>query len=473
MPVSPSSDPAHPDGPARAAARWLADAGDLTLPDEVIDAARTCLIDWFACVIGGLREPVSTLLLPRIRTWSPTGSAPLLVGGRAAPCFAALLHGTAVHTTDFDDTHIWTDAHFSGPTWAALLARMSGEQPIDDMRLARAFVAGFETGAKLGGRRLGHAMVHRGFQATAMLGRLAGAAACSALAGLDAERIAMALALAGCQTAGLSSAAGSMMKPFQGGKTAFDAVMAAELAEDGFEADPRLFEPGGGAVGAQRIGGLARAFVQDGYAEFAQPDYAAGWEILRNSTKAYPCLHGLGPVIDAARDLHPQIAGRRIARVRAFVGPSIPKIARYDRPRTSHEGRFSVQYVAALGLLGHRFTPENFDPAVMHSSSVDDLVRKIEIVPTEGRKMYNAAVEVTLDSGAVLLADVPLGRGHPGRPLTAAEMEEKFRMLAEPVLHARTTQVLNVLGEFPARGSIEKAFEIVRSEPLPLSGPLA
>jgi hypothetical protein len=128
----------------------------------------------------------------------------------------------------------------------------------------------------------GHVMVHRGFQATAMLGLPSGAAACSVIAGLDVVRIVMALSIAGCQTAGLSIAAGTMMKPFNGGKTAFDAVIASALAADGFAADPALFKKGGGDIGSKRIGGLARAFVQDGFAEFAFPDFAAGWEILRN-----------------------------------------------------------------------------------------------------------------------------------------------------------------------------------------------
>lgn len=152
---------------------------------------------------GGLHDPVVKILQHRLKAWSPSGSAPLLTGGYSAPAFAAMLHSTAAHTTDFDDTHIWTDAHFSGPTWAAVLSRILQDTVLKDSLCCRAF-AGFETGSKMGGRRLGHVMVHRGFQATAMLGRLTGTAACSVIAGLNAERIAMPLTIAGCQTAGLS-----------------------------------------------------------------------------------------------------------------------------------------------------------------------------------------------------------------------------------------------------------------------------
>jgi 2-methylcitrate dehydratase PrpD len=449
-------------GPAWAAAKWLSDARERELPAEVEKAAKTCLIDWFGCALGGLRDPVVSIVGRRIASFSSTGTAPLLSGGNTAPAFAALFHSTAAHATDFDDTHIWTDAHFGGPTWAAVLSQIGNTPSLSDQLMLRSFVAGFEVGTKMGGRRLGHAMVHRGFQATALLGRLAGAAACSVIAELDVERIAMALATAACQTAGLSTTAGTMMKPYQGGKTAFDAVLSVELASDGFTADPSLLDKGGGELGEKRIGGLAKALVQDGFAEFAQPDFSTGWEILRNSTKAYPCLHSLGPVVDAARELSPRIINQDVAKIRVYVGPSVPKIARYSKPNTEHEGRFSIEYCAVLGLLGYSFSPKDFSTAVMHSPTVTRLLEKVEVIPTEGRKMYNAALDVELRSGEKFLSDVPMGRGHPGRPLTEEELEEKFCMQVEPLLGTRTDELVSLLREFPVEGTVREAFEMVR-----------
>ena len=253
------------------------------------------------------------------------------------------------------------------------------------------------------------------------------------------------------------------MKPFQGGKTAFDAVISVDLAGDDFTADPTLLSPGGGALGQARIGGLARALVQDGYAEFAEPDFASGWELLRNSIKPYPVLHSLCPVVDAARELAPQISAEQLTKVRVFVGPSVPKIARFSRPKNSHEGRFSIEYCAALGLLQLPFSDENFGPAIMHSPELRQLLELTEVVPTEGRKMYNAAMEVELAGGTTITADVPLGRGHPGRPLTDAELADKFRMLVEPVLGRSSYELLDLLAQFPQKDVLCRAFEFVRS----------
>ena len=98
----------------------------------------------------------------------------------------------------------------------------------------------------------------------------------------------------------------------------------------------------------------------------------------------------------------------------------------------------------------------------MHSDEMQHLMQQIEVVTVEGRKMYNAAVDATLESGEVVLADVPLGRGHPGRPLSASELEDKFSMLVEPVLGANTRQLIGILRDFPGNRTIQRAFECVR-----------
>ena len=70
--------------------------------------------------------------------------------------------------------------------------------------------------------------------------------------------------------------------------------------------------------------------------------------------------------------------------------------------------------------------------------------------------------DVELKSGEMLLADVPMGRGHPGRPLTEEELEAKFRMQVEPLLGARTVELASLLSDFPKEGTVKAAFDMVR-----------
>ena len=99
---------------------------------------------------------------------------------------------------------------------------------------------------------------------------------------------------------------------------------------------------------------------------------------------------------------------------------------------------------------------------MMGSAPVQKLLSVSEVVPTEGRKMFNAAIEVTLAGDEVLKADVPFVRGHPNKPLTVAELKNKFTMLVEPVMGTRTNELFDVLNQFPGKGSIERAFALCR-----------
>lgn len=440
------------DGPAWVAARWAAQTGTGELPPEIVRAARDTLVDWFGCVLAGLHEPVAQAVARCVPSLAVPGDAPLLTGQWGTPAFAAMLHGTAAHAMDFDDTHIFTDVHFSAPTWAAVLASLRRGAAADDALLCRAFVAGFEVGAKLAGRRLGHAMHDRGFNAVSLMGRLSGATACAVLRGMDAAGIVHALTLGAGQTAGFAVGAGSMMKPFQVGKGAFDSVIAAELAASGLHANP-------GILGE---GGIAAALVQDGFAQVALPDFSAGWELLRNSTKAYPCQHGIHPTIDAARAVHARLAGRRIEQVRVYVGPLLA--GRSLLPANSHEARFSIPFCVAVGLTGRGTRRADFSDAAIGEPEVQRLMRCIEIVSVKGRKMYNAAIDARLASGELLEEDVPLGRGHPGRPLGAAERREKFFDLAEGTMGAKTGELLAILEGFPDGRRVEAAFALVRAQ---------
>jgi 2-methylcitrate dehydratase PrpD len=439
-------------GPALRAGEWLASVAFDELPSSAVDAVRSSLIDWFACAIAGLDEPVTQLVSERMLRYAAPGPAALMTGGSTAAPMAAMVHATAAHALDYDDTHIWTDAHFGGPTWAALLACAGS---VRDTDLCIAYAAGVQASAMLAGRRLGHAMAQRGFQATGLLGRLSAAAGCCVLMKLDARRTATALSLAATQSAGLTGAFGTMAKPFQAGRAAFDGVLAADLAADGFAMSPALFEAGGG---------LARALVQDGFAQIADPDLGGEWEVLRTSTKPYACLHGIHPSIDAARQLHAVIAGRPIRSVRAFVAPGVPKIGHFRVPADPHEARFSVPFCVALGLSGRGTRLLDFGAAAVANGQLRDLAHRVEVVPVEGRKMYNAALEVVLEDGTALASDVPMARGHPARPLSAEELEAKFMDCARGIPSATAGAILVALRVFPADGAAARALAIMDAQ---------
>src|SRR6202042_3191997 len=108
------------------------------------------------------------------------------------------------------------------------------------------------------------------------VGSFGAAAACAHLLGLDGEKFALALGIAGTQAAGLKSMFGTMCKPLHAGKASYHGLMAAKLAARGFPSR-------GGVVGWGQ--GFARTHSPDFNPERAFDTPPNGWWIASNLFK--------------------------------------------------------------------------------------------------------------------------------------------------------------------------------------------
>jgi 2-methylcitrate dehydratase PrpD len=63
---------------------------------------------------------------------------------------AALINGIASHADDYDDTHLDTPVHPSGPVASALFAVAEWLGPVSGQDFLTAFIAGVEAECKLG-----------------------------------------------------------------------------------------------------------------------------------------------------------------------------------------------------------------------------------------------------------------------------------------------------------------------------------
>src|SRR5437660_9364290 len=142
--MSPSSPAIGP-----AIATYIAGAPSRVLPPEVADMARLCLADWLGVAIGAAEEPAGHIVRDIAAGWHSEGPSTILFGGTAAAPFAALANGTLAHCLDFDDTYVKAITHTSAPVWAATLA-IGEETDADEGAMLSAFVAGFETAARIG-----------------------------------------------------------------------------------------------------------------------------------------------------------------------------------------------------------------------------------------------------------------------------------------------------------------------------------
>ncbi len=437
------------DSQTAIARRFIATARDRTYPDAVIDAARQSLVDWTAVCIGAYQAPEARTISRVVANWQGRGKSRFLWGGTSNTAATALVNGTLSHCLDYDDTHIPSVIHISGPLWAATLALGTGHGATEDV-LLKAFITGFEVAARLGDKGTGIRLNNSGWHATPSLGGVGAAAAAAVVLNLAEERIEHALGIAATQAGGLTASFGTMSKPFHAGKVAMDAVLAAELAAEGFEGPLGILD---------RDSALVRTLLQDPAATLDMAPFEQAWEITRNSFKPYAACQLTHAAVDAARASAAAWNGRPIESIRAYVNPLAIKVANLRDARTSTEGKFSMGFCIALALSGYPITIRDFAADRLNDPGLQAIAQCVESVADENVSRTSARLEIKLADGETLSRTVEHAFGSIGNPLGWRELDEKFAAVVSDVLPARAKTLLDTLHHFELPGSMAKMFQ--------------
>ena len=99
-----------------ALARFVATAEAGDLPSRVRHEAKRALLNWLGCAIGASRHETLENAIAALKEFAGPPQATVL--GRSERCdilHAALFNGLSSHTFDFDDTHLNTIIHPTGP----------------------------------------------------------------------------------------------------------------------------------------------------------------------------------------------------------------------------------------------------------------------------------------------------------------------------------------------------------------------
>ena len=410
------------------------------LPDDVRKLARQCVIDYVACTLAGAQDDLASILLAEMAEQGGEPIATVIGHGERLPVLsAAVVNGAASHALDYDDVNLAMTGHPSVVLLSALLP-LAEERGSPGRDVMTAFVAGYELQCRLG---LALAPGHYnalGFHATGTLGSFGAAAACAHLLGLDAEKFAVALGIAGTQAAGLKSMFGTMCKPLHAGKAAYHGLLAARLARRGFTARQDIVEC------AQ---GFARTHSPDWHPERALAEPPRGFHILNNLFKYHAACYMTHAPIEAARKLREQhmLKPDQIERIRLALDETCDRICNIPAPRTGLEAKFSLRLTTAMALAGvdtgglaSYSEATAADPALValrdkvefdFRNGVSNTVADMELVLTDGR-----SVSTSYDSG------VPAGDiDEQGRRIA-----EKFSSLAEPLIGTRARSLLDDIG---------------------------
>ena len=396
------------------------------LPERAVHEARRGLIDWLGCALAGSGHPTIDKLLIVLSAISGTPQAMVLGRKRKLGLMeAALANGQMGHMLDYDDTHMGgVVLHTSGPVLAALLPliELGGVSGRD---VICAYAAGFEAGVRVGQSAPGH---HAGgWHLTGTLGSIAAGAAAARLLRLDAPRMIHALGIAATQASGMQQNRGTMCKSFHAGKAASNGLLAALLAEQGFDSTDEMIE-------GKR--GFSRIYSDKAAPELVLEDLGTRWEIARNGHKPYACGVVLHPALDAMvalRGAHVRTPAE-IERVELAVHPLAVRITGLTDPETGLQSKFSLYHAAAAAYLDGRAGIAQFTDERAAKADVVALRGKIEARIDESLEKDQAAATLVTTSGERIETRIAHASGTVANPMSDGAIEDKFMANAAPVI---------------------------------------
>ena len=222
-------------------------------------------------------------------------------------------------------------------------------------------------------------------------------------------------------------------------------LTAAALAGAGFNGPGATFEGRFGlhrshlGAGEWDVAGLTR-------------DLGQRWHLLDIALKLYPCCHMTHAFIDAAAALRARdgVAAADIAAVECHIHPrEMPVVCEPVEnkltPQSDYDAKFSLPYTVAAMFVRGRVDLDDFTPAAIADRAVLDLARRVTCPPDPAAdypRCFPGRLRVRLRDGRVLAHDEPVNRGSFLRPLSDAEVGDKFRRNAARILPPPQVAVL-------------------------------
>ncbi len=410
----------------RRLARYVVESRFADIPEAARKEALRSFLNWLGCTVGGCRHETVDRTLAALSEFAGPAQASII--GRKERLdilHAALVNGISSHVFDFDDTHLKTIIHPSGPVAAAILA-LAEYRPIDGKEFLHAFILGVEVECRVG-NAVYPAHYDIGWHITGTAGVFGAAAASGKLLGLNAQQMTWALGIAATQSSGLREMFGTMCKPFHPGRAAQNGLAAALLAAKNFTSSERAIE-------APR--GFAQVLSSARNLDEITRGLGETFEIALNTYKPFACGIVIHPVIDGCiqlRDAH-GIKPEQIETISVRVHPLVLELTGKKTPQAGLEGKFSVYHSAAVAVIYGEAGEAQYSDACVRDPRVIALRDRVTAAVDNKVREDEAFVAIALKGGGNLTKHVAHAVGSLERPMSDADLEAKFRNLARGIL---------------------------------------
>jgi 2-methylcitrate dehydratase PrpD len=410
-------------------------AGAMTidrLPEAVLQQARLCILDTLGCIVAGTRTAEAKLVLECLRSAAPAEASVFGTRVRLPLQEAARANGYLGDVLELNDL-IGGHASIGNVTAALVLAEATNAS---GAALLEAVVRGVETTWRIYSTVYPHLRPFKGMGLVpvGIPSSIGAAAAAARLLSLDETKTLQAMAISGalagwCPAESIFGDGGTMKPMLFGAQPAATALQGAAWAQAGMTGPTHLLD--------SALGYVATVTSSRGAAEVpAEP----GWGLLAPRRKLHACCGYLHASVDAGADLRRLAASSGAGTLEVSLPPYVVEVVAKSRPPLSpNDARFHLQYCLALVLCGADvIVPEHsiqFERWIARAEIRVAMARIVVVAEPSFAHYQQCRLRLLSADGTVaheLGLDAP--RGSPGRPLSDAEVVDKFMRLASEVV---------------------------------------
>jgi aconitate decarboxylase len=410
---------------------WVSGLELSRVPPDVVGHLKMCLLDSLGCGLFGAAQRWGVIAADVAVAFSNGGVSSLFARPeRVSPADAALANGTAIHGFEIDDAHLASSLHPGAVTVPAGLAIAEAHAASGEEFLT-ALAAGYEVGIRVGiCAGLSHST--SGYHVTGTAGTLGAGAAAARLLRLPAGRTAHTLGIAATQAAGLYAArTGAMTKRFHAGRASQSGVIAAYLAERGFTGSLVALEAPFGGFMSTLCGQWEPGTILEGLGD--------RWETARVGFKAYAACASAHTIIDGVRAMRDSgLTPANLERMTIRMSKKGQLNVGWPyRPGDVISAQMNGYYAAAVALIDGDAFIDQYKEDRLADPGILALLPRIEIIHDPDLDRGGAAtrhavrIQAVLKDAAMLSAYIEQRRGSIDHPLSATEITQKFRRLAE------------------------------------------
>ena len=423
------------DTAARTLARFAANLDFRDIPQLDAERAKQCVIDTVGVTLLGARLPWARIAARYARHYGEGGTSRIIgtPGGVAAP-MAALANGVAAHAFELDSLRKPGVGVHPGAALVPVALALGDELHRSGSEVLTAFVAGCEVMFRIG-MASKHSSEQLGFHAPGLTGPFGAAVTAGRLLGLDTGPMCRAIGIAGSLGGGLLAFAkadnGAMVKRLHLGRAAEAGILAARLAQDGFEGPDTILEGGNGFL---------QVYCRDADPSLLAQSLGKRFETRNLCIKRYAChitAHTPVQSIQALRAEH----GFGSDEVKAVTVRASAKVVSHHstvEPRDVMAAQYSVPFCVAVALVGDPLDPEAFGERGLNDARVRAVSRRVscEAWP-DAPSSWASEVLVELDDGRSFSRAADDFKGTPTQPLSHDELSGKFLRCAGDFAYAR------------------------------------